>query len=120
MLNSRTLIEKLKNTPEAVQFQETIGVIEEEFHFIPTAFQNGEQKNEANENNGSCKILSFAKHLNLTKEETLYLFGDFYRVDVLKNPQGKDHQNIRQFMIYGWQGVSFSSQALSVKTEEMS
>ncbi|WP_083761723.1 HopJ type III effector protein [Psychromonas ingrahamii] len=42
----------------------------------------------------------------------LACFGHYYREDVLKHPQAKDHQNIRQFMISGWQGIDFSSQAL--------
>ncbi|BFM47926.1 HopJ type III effector protein [Marinomonas sp. THO17] len=112
MLNTQSLIEKIKNTPQDVHFKEAIGVIEKEYDFTPTAFTNGEQVNAVNENNGSCKIFSFALIHQLNKDETLHLFGDFYRVDVLQNPQGEDHQNIRQFMLNGWEGVVFSSQAL--------
>ena len=42
-------------------FQETIAFIDENYHFTPTAFKNGNQHNNANENNGSCKIFAFAK-----------------------------------------------------------
>lgn len=49
------------------------------------------------------------------KEETLALFGDFYRNDVLKNPGGNDHQNIRNFMEFGWDGILFEGEALREK-----
>ena len=39
--------------------------------------------------------------------DTLQLFGRFYREDVLKNPSGDDHGNIRNFMKSGWDGVAF-------------
>lgn len=68
--------------------------------------------NEANQNNGSCKIFSFAKMNNLSEKDTLALFGDFYRNDVLQNPEGEDHQNIRNFIKYGWNGIQFTEDAL--------
>ena len=71
--------------------------------------------NEAGENNGSCKVFSFAKLKGLNEEETLALFGDFYRTDVLANPEGSDHQNIRNFMQYGWDGIAFQGDALAEK-----
>lgn len=55
---------------------------------------------------------SFAKLNQLSKDETLALFGDFYRTDVLQNPEGTDHQNIRNFMVSGWDGISFEGEAL--------
>lgn len=112
MLSTQTLIEKIKQSPEQVQFKEVIDVIEREYDFTPTAFLNGQQNNAVNENNGSCKIFSFATINQLTEAETLHLFGDFYRIDVLENPEASDHQNIRQFILNGWSGVSFSSPAL--------
>lgn len=115
MLSTQTLIEKIKQSPEQVQFKEVIDVIEREYDFTPTAFLNGQQNNGVNENNGSCKIFSFATINQLTEAETLHLFGDFYRVDVLANPEASDHQNIRQFILNGWSGVSFSSPALVSK-----
>jgi hypothetical protein len=51
----------------------------------------------------------------LSKEEALQLFGDYYRKDVLLNPNGKDHQNIRNFMNSGWEGVQFDGEALEEK-----
>ncbi|PYF83211.1 MULTISPECIES: HopJ type III effector protein [Marinomonas] len=115
MLSTATLIEKIKSTPEQVQFKEVIDVIEREYDFTPAAFSNGKQTNGINENNGSCKIFSFGSIHQLTEVETLNLFGDFYRVDVLENPEASDHQNIRQFMENGWDGIRFTAQALAHK-----
>ncbi|MCB5162744.1 HopJ type III effector protein [Marinomonas algarum] len=115
MLNTQTLIEKVNNTPDQVQFKEVIEVIECEYDFTPTAFTNGTQNNAINENNGSCKIFSLASMLQFDQAATLNLFGDFYRVDVLENPTGEDHQNIRQFIENGWEGIRFSGSALAKK-----
>lgn len=112
-MTEKELVKKIKNQPEIIQFSEIIETIEQYFDFQPTAFKNGETINEANQNNGSCKVFSFAKIQNLSKEETLVCFGDYYRKDVLGNPGETDHQNIRNFMIYGWDGIVFEGEALS-------
>lgn len=106
------MLEQLKNIPETLDFKEVIAFIEDHYDFTPTQFKNGNIVNEANQNNGSCKVFSFAKLNNLTKEETLSLFGDFYRNDTLGNPEGTDHQNIRNFMEFGWNGILFEGEAL--------
>ncbi|QBO58542.1 HopJ type III effector protein [Chryseobacterium salivictor] len=109
------LLEHIKNTPETIGFKEVIAYIDEHYNFTPTQFKNGNTINEGNQNNGSCKVFSFAKLNDLSKEETLSLFGDFYRNDVLENPEGTDHQNIRNFMEFGWEGISFEGEALKKK-----
>lgn len=109
------LIEKIKIQPENIQFSEIIETVDANYIFTPTAFRNGETMNEANQNNGSCKVFSFAKKQNLSKEETLASFGDYYRKDVLENLEGTDHQNIRNFMKFGWDGIVFNGEALSEK-----
>jgi DNA-binding IscR family transcriptional regulator len=109
------LFEQLENAPQEIQFKDVIAFIDEHYDFTPTKFTNGNTVNEANQNNGSCKIFSFAKLNDLSKEETLNLFGEFYREDVLKNPEGTDHQNIRNFIESGWEGISFEGNALSRK-----
>ncbi|MDY8135170.1 HopJ type III effector protein [Aquimarina sp. 2201CG5-10] len=106
-------LEKLKNSPEEVSFQETMDVINTNYSFENTAFTNGNTTNEAGQNSGSCKLFSFAKLHNLTKEETLSCFGSYYK-DVLNTPKGDDHQNIRNFMKTGWDKVSFEQEALSL------
>lgn len=109
------LFEQLEKSAEEIQFKDVIAFIDEHYDFNPTKFTNGDTVNEAGQNNGSCKVFSFAKLNDLTKEDTLNLFGEFYREDVLKNPEGADHQNIRNFIEYGWDGVSFEGKALKRK-----
>lgn len=109
------LFEQLERAPETVEFKDVIAFIDEHYDFTPTQFTNGNMVNEAGQNNGSCKIFSFAQLNDLSKEETLTLFGEFYREDVLKNPDGIDHQNIRNFMESGWEGISFEGKSLQRK-----
>ena len=109
------ILSQLKWNPENIQFNDVLSYIEEHYDFTPTLFKNANTINEANQNNGSCKVFSFAKLNNLSKEETLFLFGDFYRNDVLKNRDGSDHQNIRNFIAFGWDGISFEGEALRKK-----
>lgn len=112
---NKMLFEQLERAPETIEFKDVIAFIDEHYDFTPTKFNNGNTVNDAGQNNGSCKIFSFAKLNDLSKEETLNLFGEFYRDDVLKNPDGSDHQNIRNFMKSGWDEVSFEGKALSRK-----
>jgi HopJ type III effector protein len=115
MNNIESFLNKVKSKPESITFQETIEVIESNYNFTPTTFKNGNQINNAGENNGSCKIFAFAKMHQLEKEQTLALFGSYYYDDVLKNPDGNDHQNIRNFMTFGWDGILFEGEALELK-----
>lgn len=108
-----TLINRIKDK-QITSFQEVITFIDENYHFTPALFKNGNQINNAGENNGSCKIFAFAKLQNLSKEETLSLFGDYYK-DVLNTPEANDHQNIRNFMQFGWDGIAFEGEALTEK-----
>lgn len=110
-----TLSEKITQAPENITFSEVIAHIDAHFDFTPTRFTNGTAVNEAGQNNGSCKIFSFAKLQGLTQDQTLALFGDYYRVDVLGNPDGTDHQNIRNFILQGWEGIRFEGEALKEK-----
>ncbi|ALM08484.1 type III effector [Sediminicola sp. YIK13] len=108
-------VEKLRNDPQEISFKETIAVIEDHYLFEPVRFTNGRLVNEAGQNSGSCKLLFFAKLHNLNKAEALVCFGDYYRQDVLKNLNGENHQNIRNFMQTGWEGISFDNNALIKK-----
>ncbi len=110
------LLQRLNTTPDSIGFSDTIAVIDAHYTFTPTAFHNGTLRSEAGQNNGSCKIFSFGKLHGLTPRQTLACFGDYYRKDVLGNPQGTDHQNIRNFMQTGWEGVIFEGEALRPKT----
>ncbi len=112
----KQFLQKLEASPGSIAFSDTIATIDANYEFTPTAFNNGELHNEAGQNNGSCKIFSFAKLHMLTEEQTLHCFGAYYREDVLKHPEGTDHQNIRNFMKTGWEGISFQDNALALKT----
>ncbi len=105
-------IELLSNQSEKVEFEQTMAVIDELFEFTPTGFSNGEVRNEAGQNNGSCKIFAFGLLQELSQEQTLACFGRFYREDVLQHPTNDDHQNIRNFITHGWDEVRFDGQAL--------
>jgi len=103
---------------QAIDFNESITVIAEHYDYLPTEFSNGIIQpllNAAGQNAGSCKIFAFAKLQQLTQAQTLALFGDYYRLDVLGNPQGNDHMNIRNFMRDGWDGIVFHGEALRRK-----
>lgn len=108
-------LKMLSEKPDSIEFNQTMSVIDDNYNFVATEFSNGLQINAAAENSGSCKIFYFAKLHNLSEEQTLACFGLYYRDDVLQHPQANDHQNIRQFMINGWKGINFSSQALIQK-----
>lgn len=73
------ILENLKTNPESLHFSDVIEFIDKHYEFTPTAFKNRSTFNDENQNNESCKIFSFAKLIQLSKEETLALFGDFYR-----------------------------------------
>lgn len=106
-------LNKLNTAPETIQFSETMAVIDSLYQFTPTAFRNGKLENAAGENNGSCKLLHFAQLQGLSPAQTLACFGEHYWHDVLPNPDGEGHQNIRNFMVSGWDGVVFEGQALT-------
>ncbi len=108
-------LHKLRTQPDTISFSETIEVIESNYDFTPVRFTNGNAVNEAGTNSGSCKLFAFAKLQQLSKEETLACFGDYYRVDVLQYPEVSNHANIRNFMITGWEGISFDAEALQLK-----
>jgi hypothetical protein len=49
----------------------------------------------------------------LNEKQTLACFGKYYREDVLRHPENDDHANIRNFMLYGWEGIVFEGEALT-------
>ncbi len=107
--------DKLQTSPESIEFQDTMAVIETAYAYTPTAFTNGNLVNQAGENEGSCKLFAFAKLNNFDEEKTLACFGVYYREDVLQNPDSNNHQNIRNFMKTGWAGITFDNDALANK-----
>jgi len=113
-----SFVEKIK-TNQPVSFQDTMAVISEHYDYHPVEFSNGQGErglvNLAGVNEGSCKIFAFALLHDLDKQQTLNLFGDFYRQDVLGDPDGTSHQNIRNFIKYGWEGIQFEEMPLEEK-----
>jgi len=95
-------------------FKEVIDFIETYYQHQPTAFKNGDAYNEATQNQGSTKVFAFAQLNDLSEANTLYLFAEHYQ-SVLANPDATDHQNIRQFMAHGWDGIAFEGEALIAK-----
>ena len=97
-----------------VKFADVIAFIEARYTHTPTAFQNGAQYNASTENQGSAKVFSFAQLNDLDQAQTLSLFAEHY-ASVLATPEATDHQNIRQFMQNGWDGIKFEGTALAAK-----
>jgi hypothetical protein len=93
---------------DSLMMEEVIELIDEHYENQLLEFKNGAMSNAADENEGSAKILSYAAISQLDKETTLKLWGQYYR-DVLKDPDGDSHQNIRNFMKTGWEGVPFEN-----------
>ena len=118
-MNLETLLNRLSCAPETVEFVDVMAVIEANYAYQPAAFNNGlgdsAVLNAAGTNEGSCKIFAFARIQGLNQADTLACFGHYYRQDVLENSDGDNHQNIRQFMLSGWDGIEFTSQALIAK-----
>lgn len=112
----REFLERVK-AGEPVEFEETITLIDHCYSYTPARFINGvgadQVVSDPGTNMGSLKIFSFASLQCLDPQQTLALFGKFYREDVLGHPEGVDHRNIRAFMKTGWSAVHFESSALS-------
>lgn len=106
---------RIDSQPGEITFSEVISFIDRNYEFTPTAFSNGSVRNERDINNGSCKIFSFGLLNKLNEKQTLTCFGEYYRKDVLENPGGDDHQNVRNFMKTGWDGIKFEGKALREK-----
>jgi len=89
-------------------FEEVMEMIDENYESQILEFTNGDLLNKPGENDGSAKLLSYAALSDFDKETTLKLWGQYYR-EVLADPDGTSHQNIRNFMKTGWEGVPFEN-----------
>ncbi|WP_282048644.1 HopJ type III effector protein [Maribacter aquivivus] len=105
---------KLATSPKDISFSDTMAVIDSKYSFTPTAYTNGNVSNEVGQNSGSCKLFSFAIKEGLNKEETLACFGQYYFDEVLLDLKGSSHQNIRNFIKTGFEGLSFDGEALKL------
>ncbi len=106
-------IETLKSG-ERMQFEDLMSIIDKDYNYTPAAFSNGEVENSLDENQGSAKLFCFAAVNQLSPLETLHCFGQYYQ-EVLNDPEGDSHANIRNFIIYGWEGLKFESPVLDRK-----
>jgi len=89
-------------------FEEFIEEIDAVYEQGGVVWSNGASNWTEEENVGSCKLLSFAAIAELSKDDTLKLWAQYYR-DVLATPDSTDHINIRTFMAQGWDGVKFDN-----------
>lgn len=92
-------------------FDDTLALIERHFEYQPTGFHNGPLYNTAGENAGSCRVFALGQYCALTEADTLALFAQHYR-QVLDEPAGSNHGNIRQFIGTGWSGIRFEDSPL--------
>ncbi|MBO6754383.1 MAG: HopJ type III effector protein [Spongiibacter sp.] len=113
-MSEQALLQQLADG--TADFADVISHIDTHYDFQPTAFRNGDTYNDAGTNNGSCKIFAFGKLKGLSPQQTLNAFGDYYRKDVLQNPEGSDHANIRNFIQHGWEGIDFEGEALTARS----
>jgi hypothetical protein len=113
-MNITELVELARQSSAAIQFEQVMAVIDQHYDYSPAGFSNGDVMNEAGSNEGSCKLFAFAQLNDLSEMETLPLFGQYYR-DVMDNPSGNDHANIRNFILDGWLGIHFDAEPLTLK-----
>ena len=75
-------------------------MIDKHYDYFEVPFSVGDLKSQPGENKGSAKIFSFGLMTQMNEEQTLKLFGEIYTG---LDPNGVDHENIRNFMNYGKQ-----------------
>jgi hypothetical protein len=109
------MLTQIKNLSTEIQFKDIIAYIDAHYDFEPCAFLNGDIENATGQNSGSCKVFQFAIIEDLTKEQTLTCFGEYYQVEVLQNLEGSNHQNIRNFIMYGFDRLKFETLTLTKK-----
>lgn len=95
-------------------FDDTLALIERHFDYKPASFHNGPLFNSAGENAGSCKAFGLGLYCTLNEADTLTLFAQHYQ-QVLDNPAGESHSNIRQFIGTGWSGIRFEDTPLRLR-----
>ncbi len=99
---------------KAIDFAQVLEFIDATHHYTPVKFVNGQIHNQAGENEGSCKVFGFARLYQLNQVDTLKLFAEHYD-NVLQNPQGTNHANIRNFQKFGWQAFLMEHNPLTKK-----
>lgn len=87
-------------------FEANLFDIYDKFAITPVPFKNGGLENKTGENSASAAIFAYAAEMGLSDGETLELFGEHLQA-VTNNPDGNDHENIRQFMKTGHNGIEY-------------
>ncbi|MFZ5756236.1 MAG: HopJ type III effector protein [Pseudomonadota bacterium] len=108
-----------RSTDSSLMFQEVMSTIRRHYECTPVAFSVGEStpspvRNPAGTNAASSQLLAFGKRLGLDEQTLLGLYAEHYR-DVLADPAGSNHANIRAFMTGGWAGVSLPADPLRLR-----
>lgn len=98
------------------RFEDSLALIEQHFDVQPCGFRNGPLVNAEGENAGSCRIFGLGQHCSLSETDTLKLFAQHYQ-QVLDDPTGDSHANIRQFISTGWSGIQFSGLPLRQRSQ---
>ncbi|CAE8591748.1 unnamed protein product [Polarella glacialis] len=91
---------------QELAFAETLAAIAADFEYTPKQFVNGGVESAAGSNEGSCEVFSLGKLAGFSEAEVLACFGEHYQ-QVLGDPAGTSHGNIRAFMKHGWAVVDF-------------
>ncbi len=117
-MNLTGFLSRLSEEPESITFSETLAVIDNNYIFSPIEFHSGIHKNAPGKHTNACKIFAFALLHGLSARQTLACFGEFYREDVLGNPTGKDHPNLREFSRKGWNGLYMDGEPLTPLHQE--
>lgn len=89
-----------------VQMDDVIAVCDREFEYTDSSFSVGAVENKVGTNVKSSKILSFAYLTKMDTETALKCYGEVYR-EVLVDPDGDSHGNIRALMKGGTECVKF-------------
>lgn len=114
-MNLADLLARLRRAE--ADFEDVIAYVNAHYTYTPARFTNGSGPdpvvNEAGRNEGSCRVFALARLHGLSVEDTVQLFGRFYREDVLRHPEADDHANIRRFLKDGWAGISFDTEPLA-------
>ncbi|MDC9714469.1 MAG: HopJ type III effector protein [Gammaproteobacteria bacterium] len=112
-MTQETYLEELRSGAQ-MKFDDLMTLIEQNYDYTSAPFTNGDLHNAADENQGSAKLFCFGAIHQLTQLEVLHCFGEHYR-SVLNSPEGDSHPNIRNFIVYGWEGLKFDSPVLVKK-----
>ncbi|MDR1027138.1 MAG: HopJ type III effector protein [Rickettsiales bacterium] len=100
-------------------FQQVLSVIDKNYDYTPTQFAVTDGWGDTNgldQNQGAGRVLAFAKERRLDEEAALQLFAEHYQ-NVVDNPNGDNHKNIRLLAAHGLNQVHFANRPLRKKAD---